>query len=95
MIHTGKKENREAAQFHHQLHRPTQIEVKNYPKTLTILTRAHRRRYIENFWDFAKTRLSRFRGMSKKTFLLHLPESECRFNHRGEDLYILLLKNPQ
>lgn len=47
---------------------------------------------IESFWGYAKTRLSRFRGMSKKTFHLHLKECEFRFNHRGEDLYFLILK---
>jgi transposase-like protein len=47
---------------------------------------------IESFWGYAKTRLSRFRGMSKKTFLFHLKECEFRFNHRGEDLYFLILK---
>lgn len=53
---------------------------------------------IESFWGFAKTRLSRFRGMSKSTFILHLKECEFRFNNRDEDLYQTLLtilrKNP-
>jgi transposase len=47
---------------------------------------------IESFWGYAKTRLSRFRGMSKKTFHLHLKECEFRFNNRGENLYSLILK---
>ena len=47
---------------------------------------------IESFWSFAKTRLSKFRGMNKQTFYLHLKESEFRFNHRHENLYKLLLK---
>ena len=47
---------------------------------------------IESFWGFAKTRLSRFRGMSKKTFHLHLKECEFRFNNRGINLYLLILK---
>lgn len=46
---------------------------------------------IESFWSFAKTRLSKFRGMNKHTFYLHLKESEFRFNHRHENLYNLLL----
>jgi len=53
---------------------------------------------IENFWGIAKARLSKFRGLSKKTFYLHLKECEFRFNHRNEDLYKCLLhvltKNP-
>jgi len=47
---------------------------------------------IENFWGVAKTRLSKFRGISKSTFYLHLKECEFRFNHRHDDLYKLLLK---
>jgi len=47
---------------------------------------------IEGFWGFAKVRLSRFRGMSKNTFYLHLKECEFRFNYRNEKLYSLLLK---
>jgi len=47
---------------------------------------------IENFWGIAKVRLSKFRGMSKKTFYLHLKETEFRFNHRQDNFYLLLLK---
>jgi transposase len=47
---------------------------------------------IENFWAIAKTRLSKFRGISKSTFYLHLKECEFRFNHRQDDLYKILLK---
>ena len=47
---------------------------------------------IENFWSIAKTRLSKYRGISKQTFYLHLKECEFRFNHRDDDLYKLLLK---
>ena len=47
---------------------------------------------IENFWGLAKVRLSKFRGMNKKTFYLHLKECEFRFNYRKDNLYRLLLK---
>ena len=47
---------------------------------------------IEGFWGYAKTRLVRFRGMSPSTFYLHLKECEFRFNHRGHDLYRLMMK---
>ena len=47
---------------------------------------------IEGFWGLAKTRLVKFKGMSRSTFYLHLKECEFRFNHRDEDLYQLLLK---
>ena len=29
---------------------------------------------VENFWAIAKTKLSKYRGISKKTFYLHLKE---------------------
>jgi len=47
---------------------------------------------IEGFWGFAKSRLTRFRGMSKKTFYLHLKECEFRFNYRDQNLYRMILK---
>ena len=39
---------------------------------------------IESFWAFAKTRLSKFRGLNRNTFYLHLKETEFRFNHRND-----------
>jgi transposase len=47
---------------------------------------------IESFWSFAKARLQQFKGVPRHIFLLHLKESEFRFNHRYENLYKLLLK---
>ena len=47
---------------------------------------------IESFWSYAKIRLVKFRGLDKKGFNLHLKECEFRFNHRGEDLYKILLQ---
>lgn len=47
---------------------------------------------IEGFWGYAKVRLTKFRGLSKNTFYLHLKECEFRFNYRNENLYSLLLK---
>lgn len=47
---------------------------------------------LESFWSYAKVRLAKFRGIDKENFNLHLKECEYRFNHRGEDLYKLLLK---
>lgn len=47
---------------------------------------------IEGFWGFAKSHLTRFRGMNKDTFFLHLKECEFRFNHRGQNLYKMVLK---
>ena len=47
---------------------------------------------IESFWSFAKHRLVKFNGVKKSKFELHLKETEFRFNHRHENLYLALLK---
>jgi transposase-like protein len=47
---------------------------------------------IEGFWSYAKRRLQKFNGVPTKTFYLHLKECEYRFNHRNENLQLLLLK---
>jgi transposase len=44
---------------------------------------------IENFWSFAKRRLAKFNGVSRKTFLLHLKECEFRYNHKHDILKLL------
>ena len=46
----------------------------------------------KNFWGIAKSRLLKFRGISKKNFYLHLKETEFRFNHRKQNLYKIMLK---
>jgi transposase-like protein len=46
---------------------------------------------IESFWSFAKRRLQKFNGFSKKDFNLHLKECEFRFNNREKDIYKILL----
>ena len=48
---------------------------------------------IESFWSYAKRRLQKFNGVSKRYFNLHLKESEFRFNNRSEDIYKMLLNN--
>jgi len=47
---------------------------------------------IECFWSFAKRRMAKFNGISSETFLLHLKESECRFNYRGKNFAPFLEK---
>ena len=46
---------------------------------------------IEGFWGYSKSRLQRFKGLSKSTFYLHLKECEFRFNNKDENLYLLIL----
>jgi transposase len=47
---------------------------------------------IESFWSYAKRRLAKFNGVPKHTFYLHLKETEYRFNHRRDNLYLEILK---
>ena len=47
---------------------------------------------IESFWSYAKRRLSKFNGLTDDTFLLHLKETECRFNHRDGDFTAFIAK---
>ncbi len=47
---------------------------------------------IESFWSYAKRRLRKFNGIQKTKFLLHLKESEYRWNMR-ETIYTELLKS--
>jgi len=47
---------------------------------------------IESFWSFVKRRMRKQNGVRKVKFLLHLKESEWRWNHRNDDLYKILLK---
>jgi len=47
---------------------------------------------IESFWSFTKRRLRKFNGIQKTKFLLHLKESEYRWNMR-EAMYTELLKS--
>ncbi len=47
---------------------------------------------IEGFWGLAKNRLSRFKGIPRHLFPLHLKECEFRYNHRNCDLFKIVLK---
>ncbi len=45
----------------------------------------------EGFWGYAKTRLTRARGLSRSVFYLHLKECEFRFNYKDQDIYKIVL----
>ena len=49
---------------------------------------------IENFWGYAKHRLSKFKGIKKENFLLHLKECEFSYNNSKDTktFYPILLK---
>jgi len=42
---------------------------------------------IEGFWSFAKERLIKHHGISRKKFLFYIKEMEWRYNNRGKDLF--------
>lgn len=46
----------------------------------------------DDFFSYVKERMSKFYGISKKHFLVHLKECEFRYNHQSEDIYNLILK---
>ena len=50
---------------------------------------------IESFWSYTKRRLNKFNGIRKTKFLLHLKESEYRWNIKTSNgnIYQELLKN--
>ncbi|MFW6347457.1 MAG: hypothetical protein ACOC2C_02445 [Cyclonatronaceae bacterium] len=47
---------------------------------------------IKSFWGSTKARLSKFKGLRRSTYELHLKECEFRYNNRGNELYPLVLK---
>ncbi len=47
---------------------------------------------IESFWRYAKRRMDKSNGLTKRNFYLHLKETEFRFNHREDKLYLVILK---
>jgi transposase len=44
---------------------------------------------IENFWGFAKQRLSKFHGLSRKNFYYHIKECEFRYNKKHDMMKVL------
>ena len=47
---------------------------------------------IESFWSYCKRRLAKFNGLTNEKFILHLKESEFRFNYRKQGFYKVLLE---
>jgi len=47
---------------------------------------------IESFWSYTKRRMTKLNGVHKHKFILHLKESEFRWNYR-ENMYQTLLTN--
>lgn len=47
---------------------------------------------IESFWSYVKRKMRKHNGIPRHKFPLYLKEAEFRFNHRQENLYVLLSK---
>ena len=47
---------------------------------------------IESFWKYVRQRLEKFNGVPRRTYYLHLKESEWRFNLHEQNLYPALMK---
>lgn len=45
---------------------------------------------VEGFWSFAKERMIKYHGVSRKKFILYIKEMEWRYNNRNRDLFELL-----
>ena len=43
-----------------------------------------------SFWSFAKRILSKFNELTDEKYILHLKESEVRFNYRNDNFLLLL-----
>ena len=47
---------------------------------------------IEYFWSYAKRRFSKFNRLTNDKFIVHLKESEARFNHKDDDFAAFVAK---
>ena len=62
------------------------------------MQQSHHVNGIESFWSYSKRRLAKFKGLTDEKFILpnkfilHLKESEFRFNNRKQNLYKILLE---
>lgn len=57
-----------------------------------VNSKRHHINGIENFWGYAKTKLKRYYGIDRKHFYLYLKEMEFRFNHRHQNIGLLIRK---
>ena len=77
---------------------------KAYDGLLTNGYQHHRFHHLENefvrgimltasnlFWRYAKFHMAKLRVLRKGKFLMHVNESEWRFNHRSDNIYSILL----
>lgn len=69
---------------------PKPYIVEHQPSGLA--TDSFRPMGIESFWSYVRHRLEKFNGVPKRTYYLHLKESEWRFNLHEQNLYPALMK---
>ena len=74
--------------FVHRYVNHIEHEFSRYEDNICITTNR-----IEGFWGWMKVRLGKFRGVKWDNLHLHIAESVWRFNHRQDDIYLLLLRN--
>lgn len=74
-----------------QRHYRVQHTANEFSRPATAGQPAQHINGIESFWSFAKRRLTKFNGVPRHTFYLHLKETEWRFNHRRQPLARQLL----
>jgi transposase len=55
----------------------------NHSKKINSLGKGVHTNNLESFWGFSKTRLEKFRGISRETLPLHVKECEFRWNNKG------------
>jgi hypothetical protein len=70
----------------------TNRQIMLHPEALPKQEMRAKMNRIKSFWGGAKARLSKFKGLRRSTYELHMKECEFRYNHRGEELYPLVLK---
>ena len=46
---------------------------------------------LEGFWSYAKERFMKYHGINNRNYPLYLKEMEFRYNHRNEDVFMLLV----
>ena len=72
--------------YQHHFVNHLDYEFSRYEKGVCITTNQ-----IESFWAWMKVRFVKFRGIKWKNMHLHVAESVWRFNHRHDDIFMLLL----
>ncbi|MBW1789731.1 MAG: hypothetical protein JRK53_24470 [Deltaproteobacteria bacterium] len=60
-------------------------------RRFSVFNQSDRAEPLWQYWLYTRKRLSKFQGIPKSTFGLHLKECDFRFNTRGKDINSMLL----